>query len=52
MTPNAREDYKSFESLSWTLTELESGKIIKIKTFPQGKKVKLCLVIVSINKRS
>jgi hypothetical protein len=52
MTANAREDYKSVESLSWTPTELESGKIIKIKTLAKGKKVKLFLVIVSINKRS
>ena len=45
-----QEDYKSVESLSWTPTELELGKIIKIKTFPKGKKVKLFRVIVSINK--
>jgi hypothetical protein len=50
MTPNAREDYKSVESLSWKPTELQSGKIIKIKTFPKFKKVKLFRVIVSPNK--
>jgi len=44
MTPNAREDYKSVESLSWKPTELQSGKKIKIKTFPKFKKVKLFLL--------
>jgi hypothetical protein len=39
--------YKPVESLTWTPTELEQGKIIKIKTFPQDKKVKLFWVIVS-----
>src|SRR4028119_898700 len=50
MTPNAREDYKSVESLSWKPTELQSGKTIKIKTFPKFKKVKLFPVIASPNK--
>jgi hypothetical protein len=50
MTPNAREDYKSVESLSGKPTELQSGKTIKIKTFPKFKKVKLFRVIVSPNK--
>jgi len=45
-----QEDYKSVESLSWTPSELESGKVIKIKTFPKFKKVKLFRVIVSTNK--
>ena len=45
-----QEDYKSVESLSWTPSELESGKIIKIKTFPKFKKVKLFRVIVATNK--
>jgi ribosomal protein S8E len=49
MTPNAREDYKSVESLSWKPTELQSGKTIKIKTFPKFKKVKLFRVIASPN---
>lgn len=44
-----QEDYKSVESLSWTPSELESGKVIKIKTFPKFKKVKLFRVIVSTN---
>ncbi len=48
MTPNAREDYKSVESLSWKPTELQSGKTIKIKTFPKFKK--LFRVIASPNK--
>jgi hypothetical protein len=50
MTPNAREDYKSVESLSWKPTELQLGQTIKIKTFPKFKKVKLFRVIVSPNK--
>ena len=45
-----KEDYKSVEFLSWTPNELKSGKIIKIKTFPKFKKVKLFRVIVSTNK--
>ncbi len=45
-----KEDYKSVESLSWAPNELKSGKIIKIKTFPKFKKVKLFRVIVSTNK--
>jgi hypothetical protein len=49
MAPNAREDYKSVESLSWKPTELQSGKTIKIKTFPKFKKVKLFPVIASPN---
>jgi hypothetical protein len=49
-TLNAREDYKSVEFLSWTPSELESGKVIKIKTFPKFKKVNLFRVIVSTNK--
>jgi hypothetical protein len=39
-----KEDYKSVESLSWTPSELTYGKIIKIKTFPKFKKVKLFLL--------
>ena len=50
MTPNAREDYKSVEFLSWKPTELPSGKTIKIKTFHKFKKVKLFQVIASPNK--
>jgi hypothetical protein len=50
MTPNARKDYKSVESLSWKPTELQSGKTIRIQTFPKFKKVKLFRVIASPNK--
>lgn len=42
-----REEYKRIESLNWSLSELEQGKIIKIKTFPKDKKVKLFRVTVS-----
>jgi predicted HAD superfamily phosphohydrolase len=45
-----QEDYKSVESLSGTLSEVESGKVIKVKTFPKFKKVKLFRVLVSTNK--
>jgi hypothetical protein len=34
-----KEDYKCIEYLSWTPSQLTSGKVIKIKTFPNFKKV-------------
>ncbi len=45
-----REKYKSIESLAWSQAELEQGKIIKIKSFSQDKKVKLFRVTVSTNR--
>lgn len=45
-----REEYKRIESLNWRPREIEQGKIIKIKTFPKDKKVKLFRVIVSTDK--
>ncbi len=45
-----REEYKRIESLNWSPSELEQGKIIKIKTFSKDKKVKLVRVIVSTDK--
>lgn len=44
------KDYKRIEELEWNQTEQEQGKIIKIKSFPQTKKVKLFRVIVSTGK--
>lgn len=44
------EDYKRIELLSWEKQELKSGKIIKIKKFPQAKKVKLFRVTVSTDR--
>lgn len=44
------EKYKPIEQLGWNSTELEQGKIIKIKGFPGDKKVKLFRVIVSTDK--
>lgn len=35
------KDYKRIEELEWNQTEQEQGKIIKIKSFLQTKKVKL-----------
>jgi hypothetical protein len=35
-----REKYKPIDSLNWSRVELKQGKIIKIKAFPQAKKVK------------
>jgi hypothetical protein len=32
-----REKYKQIESLNWSKAELEQGKIIKIKAFPQAR---------------
>ncbi|MBW4450252.1 MAG: transposase [Spirirestis rafaelensis WJT71-NPBG6] len=44
------EDYKKIEFLAWAKTELDFGKIIKIKSFPKDKKVKLFRVTVSTDK--
>jgi hypothetical protein len=44
------ENYKAISSLDWSKTQLEPGKIIKIKAFPKDKKVKLFRVIISIDK--
>jgi hypothetical protein len=44
------ENYKAISSLDWSKTQLEQGKIIKIKAFPKDKKVKLFRVIISIDK--
>lgn len=41
------EKYKTISSLNWSSPELEQGKIIKIKSFPTHRKVKLFRVIVS-----
>ncbi|MBD2196459.1 MULTISPECIES: IS701 family transposase [Calothrix] len=46
----AKEKYKRIELLEWSNEELECGKIIKIKGFPQEKKVKLFRVTVSTNR--
>ena len=43
-------DYKRIELLSWDEKELKSGKIVKIKKFPQAKKVKLFRVTVSTDR--
>src|SRR5919202_510723 len=45
-----QEKYKQIEALKWSRTDLEQGKIIKIKTFPQDKKVKLFRVSVSTDR--
>ncbi len=45
-----KENYQKIELISWSEPELKSGKIIKIKKFPQAKKVKLFRVIVSTDK--
>jgi hypothetical protein len=44
------EEYKFIESLNWNPSELQQGKIIKIKAFPKDKKVKLFRVTVSTDK--
>lgn len=41
------DEYKRIEALSWSDTDIEQGKRIKIKKFPQYKKVKLFRVAVS-----
>ena len=45
-----REKYKQIKTLSWSKIELKRGKIIKIKTFPQDKKVKLFRVSISTDR--
>lgn len=45
-----REKYKQIKILSWSKIELKQGKIIKIKTFPQDKKVKLFRVSISTDR--
>lgn len=45
-----QEDYQRIELLSWNREELKSGKIVKIKKFPQAKKVKLFRVTVSTDR--
>ncbi len=45
-----KEDYRQVQTLSWQETELNSGKVIKIKKFPGAKKVKLFRVTVSTDR--
>jgi DDE superfamily endonuclease len=45
-----KEKYKNIESLEWSDEELKCGKIIKIKSFPAEKKVKLFRVTVSTDR--
>ncbi|MBW4567217.1 MAG: transposase [Tolypothrix carrinoi HA7290-LM1] len=45
-----QENYNKIELLSWNGLELKSGKIVKIKKFPQAKKVKLFRVTVSTDR--
>jgi Transposase DDE domain len=45
-----KEKYKNIESLKWSDEDLECGKIIKIKSFPAEKKVKLFRVTVSTDR--
>jgi len=44
------EKYKSLEKMEWKESEIEQGKLIKIKGFPRDKKVKLFRVTVSANR--
>lgn len=45
-----KEKYKAVSALSWEDSELEEGKIIKIRGFPAQKKVKLFRVTVSTHR--
>ncbi|MCC5620719.1 transposase [Nostoc sp. CHAB 5715] len=45
-----QKNYQAIEALHWSQTELDKGKIIKIKSFYKHKKVKLFRVIVSTDK--
>lgn len=42
--------YKQVAKLSWNQTELENGKLVKVKGFPGSMKVKLFCVQVSTNR--
>lgn len=44
------EPYKRIDQLQWQTTELQQGKLIKLRGFPSGKKMKLFRVIVSTDK--
>ncbi|PSB02526.1 IS701 family transposase [Merismopedia glauca] len=44
------EKYKSIEQLNWSAVEEKQGKILKLKKFPQDKKVKLFRVIISTDR--
>ena len=41
------EPYQGVDSLSWTKTEAQEGKLIKIKGFPGAHKVKLFRIVLS-----
>ena len=45
-----KEKYQKIELLNWNEDESQSGKTIKIKGFPQAKKVKLFRVFISTDK--
>ncbi len=44
------QPYQRVDELVWTTTELTQGKVIKVRGFPSGKKVKLFRVTVSTNR--
>jgi len=46
----AQEPYKRIDQLNWSATEVQQGKLIKVRGFPKDKKVKLFRVIVSTDK--
>ena len=45
----AIEKYKKVQDLNWNEAEKSSGKIVKIKGFPRGKKVKIFWATASAN---
>lgn len=44
------EDYSRADFLYWTVSELETGKLVKLKKFPGDKKLKLFRVTISTNR--
>lgn len=44
------QPYQPIDQLVWTAEDLHQGKLIKIRGFPSGKKVKLFRVTVSTNR--
>lgn len=47
---DGQEPYVHVSTLSWSLQDLERGKLIKIKDFPKGHRVKLFRLVVSTHR--
>lgn len=47
VTESPDEAYQRVDSLAWTDTELEKGKMVHLKKFPKGHQVKLFRIVLS-----